>query len=59
MGSVDLAEWYDPPSAHQFPRHEVERERRPILFLVGLGLKFGRVGVERYRGLSRDMIIHR
>ena len=52
MGSVDPAERYDPPSAHQFPRHEVERKRRPILFVVGLGLKFGRVGVEGHQPLE-------
>jgi hypothetical protein len=52
IGLSRLAERYDPPSAHQFPRHEVERKRRPILFVVGLGLKFGRVGVEGHQPLE-------
>jgi hypothetical protein len=58
MRSADLAERYDPPPAHQFPRHKVERKRRPILFVVGLGLKFGRVGVEGDQPLE-DLAVDR
>ena len=43
--SVDPAKRYDPPPFHLRP-HEVEKERRTILLLIGFRFELGGVGVE-------------